>query len=496
MKRINLWMILGLLFATSQVLVSCGDEEPGGPDGGEGNTEIPGGGDEPDVPGGGGDNTPSTDEEMSPSQQKEYLEAVALDFMRMTPASDFQEISDLCQHIDEVYGDEYEWDNVGDWAENTFENLKSYLGKSTETERDEYYGSVYNTYYTDYKAVLMASNFTGHFTAQNNKWDYSEAKDLQFIFRDQNGQKCILKVETSGKTKKVHMYNAEDWTDYDGDYDNNGNWISNEYYDRIQLTIGVPEKIVVSLSQGGSDVINAVINTDLSGIDGEKFDLSRNSLSMSSVVTLNNGYTFDLSQAAYKGNVKAASTCTIKKSGKTMVSLAVSSDLSGIPSCNLDAFAGDDYDEDDFDNANAKNAYVKLDILGRVQIQGTISQVREFVNYMDRAESNDNNEREFKSNVNLANSLMNLNLFYDGKSTKQAEVRLEAFEEENWDGERYWETEPVLYFKDGTSYSTFEAFFNDVDFKSVIDMFEELLDNYEELFPDDEAYDENGGYGY
>ena len=39
----------------------------------------------------------------------------------------------------------------------------------------------------------------------------------------------------------------------------------------------------------------------------------------------------------------------------------------------------------------------------------------------------------------------------------------------------------MLNFYDGSSYSTFDAFFNDKDFKSVIDAFEKLADNYASL---------------
>ena len=44
----------------------------------------------------------------------------------------------------------------------------------------------------------------------------------------------------------------------------------------------------------------------------------------------------------------------------------------------------------------------------------------------------------------------------------------------------------MIYFYDGSSYSTFEAFFNESDFDDVIDKFEELIENYEDMIEDDE----------
>ncbi len=38
-----------------------------------------------------------------------------------------------------------------------------------------------------------------------------------------------------------------------------------------------------------------------------------------------------------------------------------------------------------------------------------------------------------------------------------------------------------MCFFDGSSYSTFEAFFNEEDFKKVIDTFKALADNYANL---------------
>ena len=81
----------------------------------------------------------------------------------------------------------------------------------------------------------------------------------------------------------------------------------------------------------------------------------------------------------------------------------------------------------------------------------------------------------------MANSLADVNLFYDGKNVKQATIKLEPFAEEKWNGSTFWETEPLIYFNDGSSYSTFKAFFNEKDFKKVIDTFKNLANKYADL---------------
>ena len=466
MKKLVSLLLIGSVFSLSSALVSCGGDDD--------SVDSPIVNPDPIVP-----EEPSKNEAMTPLEQKEYLDVIARGFMDKTPASDFNEISKLCNHISNTYTDSYDWDEVGDWGSEIFESLKESLGTTDKEQEKDSWGE-YNYIYTNYKALVMASNFKGQFKAIGNKWELSKADDLQFIFSDQYGKECVLKLETSGNVKKVFIGNIDEWVDYNSDYKNDY-YISNDYYDRTQLTVGVPENIVVTLTQGGSQVVKVTVKLNIGDLSNDKFDLSKNQLTASTLVELNNGYKFNVSQVAYNGNNKTSVSFDMSKNGESLASVAFSSDISGIPSCNIDAMVSGNIDEEDFNNSNMKNVYVKLDIMGKLQIQGTLSDVRKFTDYINEADDNDDDEKTFKSYVNQANSLANFNLFYDGKSTKQATVTLEAFEEESWNGMKYWYMEPMLNFYDGSSYSTFDAFFNDKDFKSVIDAFEKLADNYASL---------------
>lgn len=466
MKKLVSLLLIGSVFSLSSALVSCGGDDD--------SVDSPIVNPDPIVP-----EEPSKNEAMTPLEQKEYLDVIARGFMDKTPASDFNEISKLYNHISNTYTDNYNWDEVGDWGREIFESLKESLGTTDKEQEKDSWGE-YNYIYTNYKALVMASNFKGQFKAIGNKWELSKADDLQFIFSDQYGKECVLKLVTSGNVKKVFIGNIDEWVDYNYDYSNDY-YISNDYYDRTQLTVGVPENIVVTLTQGGSQVVKVTVKLNIGDLSNDKFDLSKNQLTASTLVELNNGYKFNVSQVAYNGNNKTSVSFDMSKNGESLASVAFSSDISGIPSCNIDAMVSGNIDEEDFNNSNMKNVYVKLDIMGKLQIQGTLSDVRKFTDYINEADDNDDDEKTFKSYVNQANSLANFNLFYDGKSTKQATVTLEAFEEESWNGMKYWYMEPMLNFYDGSSYSTFDAFFNDKDFKSVIDAFEKLADNYASL---------------
>lgn len=469
---------LSALLAGNMTFTSCGDDDDKSTNGGNGEIDKP---IEPVKP---DDKTVMTSQE-----QKQYLETVAKEFMNTIPSKDFKEMSDLGKYISDVYAQQYEWDAVETWGE----DIMNELLQATDTKDTETDDWGYTYIYTNYKALIQASNFTGHFTARNGKWNLTQANDLQFIFADENGKECVLKLKTSGNVKKVHMFNIDDWTDYDSYYDEEANrYYSTEYYDRTAYTLGVPENIEVTLSRGGSNMVKTAVKIDLNGISNEEFDLSKGNLSLSCTTEFDNGYKLDVSKVTYTGNKDVSVTTKLSKGDKSLVSIAVASDLSGIPSCNISAFteSDEDYDEDEEDeedeykDANAKNAFVKIDIIGKLQMQGKITDVKKFSNYLDNADENDENEARFKSYINQANGMMDMGIFYDGKSVKQADVQFEPFMEGN-SYYSYWYCEPVLKFQDGSSYSTFEAFFNETDFKSVIDLFFDLTDQYADLLDSD-----------
>lgn len=462
---------------------ACGTDEPESSDGDGNEIELPGNGDDNNQ--GGEPTTPPSGSAMSPLEQKELLDQIAVEFMQKLPSNEFSEYENLGNYISRTYTDDYDWENVEDWASEAFDASCKAIGTHQETEKETYgnYTYTYNYIYSDYSALLMASNFTGHFTAKNGEWQYSKADDLQFIFNDQLGRQCVLKLATSGDVKKVHAFKLEDWVDYDYSSSNN-NTTYNDYIDVYDYTIGVPSKIVVSLTQGGNEIINTSVNIDLSSISGEEFDICKSSISLSTVTTLSNGYKVNVSKVAYTGNSKASASVVISKNGEDLVTTGVSGDVNGLPSVNVSAFFSEDFDEDDYnwDNANGKNAYVKVDIMGKLQIQGRLSDVVKFADYLEAAYDYEENESMFKSYINQANALGSIYLYYNNSEVKQADVAMEAFVDDTWNGITYWTAEPVLKFYDGSSYSTFEAFFNDVDFKTTIRIFENLVDDYAAMF--------------
>lgn len=424
--------------------------------------------------------TPTLETAMTPLQQKEYLEKIALEFIDKTSSSNFSTVNDILQYFYDTYNEGYDWDAVDEWGKDIIDNTRQSLGGQT-TETSTYYSDygytyIYNNIYTLYEQVLVASNFTGHFTAANGRWTLENANDLQIIFNDKAGRRCIIKLETKGKVKRVYACDYDDWVDYE--WSENGNtYTSNDYYDRVKCTIGVPEQTIVTLTQGGTQIVKTTVNIDLSSLEGENFDISKSAFTGSYVVEFDNGYKMTSSDITYKGNRSASTKFVMSRNNENIISIGCSGDVKDLPSVYL----GDVFDED-YDTGTAKNVFVSLDILGKMQMQGTISDCRKYVDYMIDAIDNETNESLFRSYVNQANSLTDVNLFYDGKKMKQATIRLEPFLDETWNGTTYWTIEPVICFYDGSSYSTFEAFFNNRNFRQTVDSFKSFANQYAYLF--------------
>lgn len=460
------YMLLGMpLMAVPLFLAGCGDPDAV---------------DEPEVEIG---TDVSPKKELSPEDQKEYLEAVAKAFMDLTPASDFDTYSELINYCAEEFED-YDWDDVEEWADDAWDALL--VKRGSHNEKEEYYYSDYLYRYTDYDALIAASNFTGHFEARGGRWVYTKANDLQFIFRDQNGKECVAKLTTSGGSKEVYVGEIE------GDEDWNYNWNyssgKDEYVidtDNYNVTIKVPEKINVELTQGGKTIVSTSLNIDLSSLSGKKFTTS-SSLSLSSVTELSNGYKLNIDQTKYSAGKSAEASFTLSNSAGALVTASMSGSIKDLPNYSIDQLVAEDFDDDDFDYTTGDLTYVKLNIIGKVQLEGSINDIHSFVDYLDESDGDysESEKTRVESALKKANKLMNAYVYYDNNGVRQAQITIEGVLEDTWYGDNYYEVMPVLNFTDGSRYSTFEAFFNDDDFASTIKAFKRLVNKYCDLIDD------------
>lgn len=451
-KRWYLLLALPLVLGAPTVLSSCGDDEPDP-------IEKPNNPDTPNTP---GDNNQG-ETKLDSESQKLKLQATAQKFMKEVPADEMRNLSQLADYVNDAYIDNSKFSNdvVTDWFEELIDSNLSPDGKPDgKDDFSKYWRKEY------YKRIIELSQFKGKFVAGKEGWTKSNADDLQFEFKDQNGITCVLTLKTSGKTAKVYV--GETWGDsyYEKINEVNGEEYWKWVYKIEKNYVYVPEHITTTLLQGGNTLVSAEVNIDHSQFSGPEYDLSKDAVSTNATVKINN-YVWVVDRAAHNGKEGSAYVKgSMSKAGKTLVS--------------FEASAADTKLDEDGELLQGGAAKVSVNILDEVQIKGTCSNVKTFADYLDKADQFEENESQFKSYVNQANSLLNLGIYFNGGSMRQAKVQLECFEDgyANW---KDWTYEPVLVFDDNSTYSTFTAFFNETSFREVINSFEDLVRSYEKL---------------
>ena len=402
----------------------------------------------------------------TPEEQKKALEQTALAFVDEVAAANFEEVAELATYLAERYSeDNYDYESLEDWSEDCYDALVRTFEKTEISEgRYEHWDGSYITsvYIEDYYSVICAaSNYTGKFEAKNGFWKYSEADDLSFHVKDDQGRPCVLRLTTSGNTKKVYVGNDYNYISGSYDYEN---YVDSTYYSVDEFYLMVPEVITVTLQQDGDYIAKAVLKADLSSMKGEEFDLRKDKYNVTATLEFN-GYAFAVENFLYAPEKGSSVAMSFKKGNKSLFSVKASADI-------------DVANEEFYGSENNK---VEIDVMGRVQIKGNMSgDIVEAYEELEEIYDADN-ESMLRKQLNKVNSLMDLNLYYDNLSTPSAKFELRAFESESNNGE--WNIEPVIVFADETSYGI-EEYFNEDNFKKVIRAIERLGEDYEDLLED------------
>lgn len=397
---------------------------------------------EPTVEPGGKTDTPA----LTVQEQKQQMEKTAREFMNKVSANEFQNIADMTSNITNSDDDD---DAVNDWFEACVKSCE--LAGSTDD---------------NLKYMYAAANFKGKFELSNGTWKHvGDADNLQFSFNDKNGKSCTLTAEASGKTTQVHNSAFDDEDEeyyYDYDY---AKYRSN--ITRYEISYAIPEKIHVTLTQAGSTVADVTINTTVNIASGD-FDYTRDNAQVSVIANIND-YNFSVSKIAFNAGEEASATVAITKNGEELLACSASA-------------TGKLYSAESGKDPIGKNGEFVLRVLGgKVRAEGTISDISAFADDLSEAIDNDDNESRFKSYIDKANSLINVNLYFDDSKNSSAKMELYPTVEEVYEGITYWEYEPCVKFDDGTRYS-FMEYFDENTYSGVIDQFNTLIDNFVKLF--------------
>lgn len=442
MKNKKLLALMLLATSVSMTTISCGDDDPAGPNGD--NSEINGGNNGGNGNTGGGGTT--NDSALTAGEQKVRLESTARELMGKVSASDFDFVSDITDAIDGTNDEKLE-----EWADAALD------------------ACTLNSSKTYVKRLYKASNYGGEFELVGSKWTQTKkATDhLKFTITDNSNHKWVLNISHSGKETQVH-HEAFDTEDWDYDY-------SNGYYNDYDITkenqFMVPATINVTLTKDGKSMANSVVNTSLTLSSGPEFNVETDKVSVTTETTVN-GYTLKVNKANYSAGKSGEGEAILTKNGETL--LTVSANATGKVT------------EDDAEG-HTGNLVVKV-LGGKVRLEGNVTDGKKLQDYLEKADEDDDNESAFKNYISKANELIDLKLYFDDSRNSTSFIQLMPVQQTEYSyygSYSYWEAQPAVCFSDGTTY-LFEDYFDEDTFDKVIKQWEDLVEDFNEIFDLDE----------
>ena len=469
-----------------------GEEDDENGDGNEGGNIVP----DPVAP----------SEELNPDDQKVKLEQVAIKLLDKCPADDFQKFLDLEAAYEEEYAsnDDYDFDALASFGEDA-------LGSSYDEEESYVYDVLKKEYLRSSVSNLLVtlSNHKGEFTFGPDgvyKHDGSNFDGVKVTI-PLNGKTYVAELTSSANvTRAVYDYSnlykyqnsgyrdemTGEWVDTPSDI-----WIVEE--ERCHIEIDVPETIDVVLYENGAKMASLNLKMTQS-FSAAGLNPAVDNFNADIKIFLDNGYEIVLSKIAYDGAKQVCGGGVIfKKDGEALVSAAVAGKAEIANSVHRDE--GRDYRDymSEYTTVEVKKARdftVVMDIIGEIQIKGTCSDGKAAADsydayfdavshYDDNGNSRTPDEDAAKRHLSNLNAKLDLGVYYDLGTNRQAKVILDMYKRySDWDpSEIRYDIRPLVVFNDGSSYSM-EEYFTEAAFETLIERFEEISEDYNDLFGD------------
>jgi len=431
---------------------------------------------------GGGKVIPSREEAMTPQDQQSRIAATALDLIDMVPASDFEPVVTSFNEISEIL--DHAEDSVLDaWSDGCLAAaIQMVRVDSTDTEQTDYgtYSRFVKNYNTYAEALIYASAFTGIFTLEDNAWTYTgQSDDLQFRFNDVNSKPCVIRLRTEGTTTPLHISNNKDY-DYKYYVDANNNIYESHFNTETRMALAVPEKAVLTVIQNSVDIIKVTLNVKLDNLDGDEFDISSSSISSSMSAELNNGYCLNVSKLAVTDGEQMEVAVSLLKNSSPLLSVSGTAGVSGLASVYVGDILSGKVRENPFKDFNLSDVNLNVDILGSVQVKGTLADAMKLSEYVDQIKGFEGDTVSYAAFIDDFNSMFDLGIYYDGKDVKQADFCLQLIESETEAGT--FVLQPCLAFYDGSETMPLLKFIATSEFMQVMSNASTLIEDYKTLF--------------
>ena len=467
-----------------------GEGEGNEPGEGEGEGNEPGNNDQP---GEGGVSS------LTPGQHKQRLEQIGIEFLSYFNAEEHQELIDAMIALSDVWG-------ISEEVESMPMPMDSVMPPYDKGEMDfEFSGS------DSTRTRAMMSAIMG--IAQG-----SPAAMVDFATRAAD-ESTILDLNDFGGMILTYDTENEEWIEDAGAAHNEikASWPDNygatitwtnsnkfwdyqtpeNYYDDY-IRVYIPSDINFVITSGNKTLVT---------IDVEPQFTDNYTLAPNVKATLPGGFVYNVKSSASATGVNAQ--VTFSKGSKLLMSGAVTIAINDFTDPDNWYYEDDYVWEDEYGNQYQDRWYdptmymIEYAKTGQFQIDLldlSIVGAGDFRKIYDSAESFDDDvEGGWNSNawadtmVDVINKEAKCFLFYNDTNEKVCDV---VAQKTKWTEEYYdWETnqyvtedmyafEPIMLFPDGSKYS-FESYFTEKKFKSLIEAFEALVEAYAKLLPED-----------
>ena len=446
MKTVKLLGYLFLGTTMSLGTVSCGPDNNNTPE--KSGTEIGSG----TGTGSGSGSGSKTETTLNQEEQKNQIEITGKKFVAQFNAEDFKPLQDLAKHIEKNYQNPKSFEEINKWAGDILKDLTSTISRAYDTNKT-------------YTLIVDATKFKGHFEFQNNRWTrIKDSDNLEFQFRDQNGQDCLISLGVSGKMTRLKSkyFNSEDH-DYVDDPSYYGG--RRRIYNTRENILVVPEHVTILVKQGNKELLNTTVNTNLT-TKGE-LDLTADALEVNSKTVVLNKYEITAKRAYYKCPGNAVADLEIKADGKTLLTAK--------------AKANGQFTKDGFKNVGAID--VDVNILNELQVKGNCKNGNKLTKLIDSAEDAgyEHENDLFDRCIAEANSLVDLHLYYNNSTKPSAQILFGSkLTEKTYYKESYLIVDTMIKFNDKTTYAI-DDYFTEANFNGLIKEVTKLGDSFSKL---------------
>lgn len=429
-------------------------------------------------------------EVLSADDQKDYLIKVAEQMKSAFKTKQQQ------QAIELVDGMIYKMDNFG-WDAEGFENYYDQRMSDVEAmfvlprsvarlAQGEMVAA------NDLLCTFSFSNRGAIFEANEStrNWDYKGPSDhLEASFKDMDNNNCLFKVWGEGRTTEqtFSYYITEDR--YGSNFSEKAP--TTTYAEKRTIKGLIPERIRFTLTQNNSVILDGTAEIDL------EVNNHYNTTLTAKLMNLDFLFKETITHSAAKIDFN------FKVGNSTILSSTVN-----LPSYNVATkYASETYEEygtnlyenweSILNTAGAANAEVNV-MNNQIQIKAAVTNAGNMYNaYGDwsrqfgkNLEDDLTTREEANALIAIFNKYATASLYY-GNEIEQAKLKLQANQESknvydyytgNYTSKTYYELEPVIYFPKEDMSFAFGTYFSENRFSNVMDMAEQLVNDYLRLF--------------